>query len=520
VSDIPETKTPGPETDAGIDSQTALAEQKPEAAEAKPEATEAKPEVAEQKPEVTEAKPEATEAKPEVAEQKPEVTEAKPEATEAKPEVAEEKPEAAEAKTEAAEVKPEAAVVKTQAAEPKPEAVKEKPKPPVVIKSAGVTFIDGKVLEFNCNRLDLHVGDTVVVDNQRDLNLGKVVFLADNQSGESLRKVIRRISPEDMMLIRRNKKREEEGYQLCVKLIKDHKLQMKLIRVAYLHGGNKAIFYFSAEGRVDFRGLVRDLAQQLHVRIEMRQIGVRDESKMWGGIGICGQHLCCSRFLHKFVPVSIKMAKNQNLALNPQKLSGLCGRLMCCLVFEDQVYRDLRKLLPKIGTSIESPGGPGKVIDVDVPGSRVRVQLQDRIVYYTLGELSGEKPPVKKQSDEEEPRREGRRPRQEQRREGRKPKEERKKTRSRDSRGRRRRKPRPAQAAQKSSGQTQATQGKPAQAGQAAKPGEKDEGADKKKRTRRRRSRRRSRRKKGGRSGTEASAKPNSTEKKPDPKNN
>ncbi|MBW1811744.1 MAG: hypothetical protein JRJ87_26380, partial [Deltaproteobacteria bacterium] len=439
------------------------------------------------------------EDKPVVAEDKPEdkpvVAEDKPED---KPVVAEDKP---EDKPTVAEDKPE------------PQVAEDKPKVPVVCKSAGVTFIDGKVLEFNRNRLDLHIGDMVVVDNQRDLNLGKVVFLANNSTGEPLRRVIRRVSPEDMMLIRRNKKREEEGFQLCTKLIPEHKLQMKLIRVAYLHGGNKAIFYFSAEGRVDFRGLVRDLAQQLHVRIEMRQIGVRDESKMRGGIGICGQHLCCSRFLHKFVPVSIKMAKNQNLALNPQKLSGLCGRLMCCLVFEDQIYHDLRKLLPKIGTSLDSPGGPGKVIDVDVPGSRVRVQLEDQVVYYTLGELSGEtpveKPPAQGISRRLEPRREAR-----------KPKEEKgKPSRSRDSRSRRRRKPRAGQAAQK-----------PAEAAQksgAATPVGKDEQTDGKKRTRKRRSRRRSRRKKSGRSGSEASARPGPADKKPgpavkkpDPKNN
>jgi cell fate regulator YaaT (PSP1 superfamily) len=193
--------------------------------------------------------------------------------------------------------------------------------------------------------------------------------------------------------MRRNKKREEEAFDICQKRIVERKLPMKLIQVAYLHGGNKAIFYFSAEGRVDFRALVRDLAQQLHVRIEMRQIGVRDESKMLGGVGICGQQLCCARFLRKFVPVSIKMAKNQNLALNPQKLSGLCGRLMCCLVFEDDLYRKLRKDMPKVGSTIDTPRGAGKILSADILGRRIQVQLEQDTAEFTIEQLRGEAPP-------------------------------------------------------------------------------------------------------------------------------
>jgi cell fate regulator YaaT (PSP1 superfamily) len=208
-----------------------------------------------------------------------------------------------------------------------------------------------------------------------------------------MRRVIRRVGPEDLLLMRRNKKREEEAFDICQKRIAERKLPMKLIQVAYLHGGNKAIFYFSAEGRVDFRALVRDLAQQLHVRIEMRQIGVRDESKMLGGVGICGQQLCCARFLRKFVPVSIKMAKNQNLALNPQKLSGLCGRLMCCLVFEDDLYKKLKKDLPKVGSTIETPRGEGKVLNTDILGRRIQVQLEQTTCEFTIEELRGEKAP-------------------------------------------------------------------------------------------------------------------------------
>jgi cell fate regulator YaaT (PSP1 superfamily) len=259
--------------------------------------------------------------------------------------------------------------------------------PPAPSRIAGVVLADGKVVEFDSGDLQLSLGDNVVVDNERDLNLGQVVFLSEGAEGKSYRPVLRRVGPEDFLLIRRNKKREEEAFDLCQKRIAERGLPMKLIRVAYLHGGNKAIFYFSAEGRVDFRALVRDLAQQLHVRIEMRQIGVRDESKMLGGVGICGQPLCCSRFLRKFVPVSIKMAKNQNLALNPQKLSGTCGRLICCLVYEDDNYLKMKKDLPKLGTTIQTPKGEGKVVDVSILERRLRIQLESGSISCTLEEL-------------------------------------------------------------------------------------------------------------------------------------
>lgn len=260
----------------------------------------------------------------------------------------------------------------------------------VSLRSVGVVFADGKVSEFDPGQKEFRVGDVVLVDNARDLNLGRVVYIGDNRSGQKLRPVKRRIGPQDWMLIRRNQKREEEAHDLCLELIRQLNLPMKLIRVAYLHGGNKAIFYFSADGRVDFRELVRRLAKSLHVRIEMRQIGVRDESKMLGGIGICGQVLCCARFLNKFAPVSIKMAKNQNLSLNPQKLSGLCGRLMCCLVYEDEVYTHNRRQLPRPGQNIDTPRGPGRVIDLDVPRCLVKVQLADGQTTFTRQQLAGE----------------------------------------------------------------------------------------------------------------------------------
>jgi len=351
-----------------------------------------------------------------------------------------------------------------------------------------VVLSDGKVAEFDPRALDLSVGDSVVVDNDRDLNLGKVVFLGNNRNRKPLRRVIRRVGPEDLLLIRRNKKREEEAFEICNQRIAERNLPMKLIQVAYLHGGNKAIFYFSADGRVDFRALVRDLAQQLHVRIEMRQIGVRDESKMLGGLGICGQQLCCARFLRKFVPVSIKMAKNQNLALNPQKLSGLCGRLMCCLVYEDDLYRKLRKDMPKVGSTIETPRGPGKVVNADILGRRMQLQMEQGVVEMTLAELRGEAPPPPKNEprDLPVPPRESR-PEPRQSEEAEKP---------REGKRRRRRKPRSRQArsaaaeSAKPKTKTAAQNQAGAQAGAPA-----PAGADGKKK-RKRRSRRRSRRRK------------------------
>jgi cell fate regulator YaaT (PSP1 superfamily) len=159
---------------------------------------------------------------------------------------------------------------------------------------------------------------------------------------------------------------------------------MKLVEVVYMHGGNKAVFYFMAEGRVDFRVLVKELARELHIRVEMRQIGVRDASKMIGGIGPCGQVLCCSRYIKEFGTVSIKMAKEQDLVLNPEKVSGQCGRLMCCLAYENQVYKEKSKGLPKIGRIVMTPDGEGRVRDRDILRSFVRVQLENQHEYKTF----------------------------------------------------------------------------------------------------------------------------------------
>lgn len=258
---------------------------------------------------------------------------------------------------------------------------------------AGVKMADGKVTDFDPGLMNLAAGDRVVVNNDRDLNLGEICYIVPNESGASLRRIVRKVGSHDLLLIRRNTKREEEALEYCSKRIAERKLPMKLVRTAFLHGGNKAIFFFTADGRVDFRALVRDLAQQLHVRIEMRQIGVRDEARLLGGLGICGQPLCCSRYLRKFIPVSIKMAKNQGLALNPQKVSGLCGRLMCCLVYEDDTYNSLRKELPQPGKIIDTPVGPGKVLDSDALAAKVRVSTESGLHVFTKKEL--EEGPVK-----------------------------------------------------------------------------------------------------------------------------
>jgi len=250
----------------------------------------------------------------------------------------------------------------------------------------GVRLADGEVLDFDPRDLNLRQGDMVVVDNERDLNLGRVVYRTQNTGRRYLRRVVRPVSGQDLLLLR-NRKREEEAIHLCNRCIAERGLAMKLVRVAYLHGGNKAVFFFTADGRVDFRTLVRDLAQQLHVRIEMRQIGVRDEARLLTGCGICGQPLCCARYLRRFVPVSIKMAKNQGLALNPQKVSGVCGRLMCCLVYEDAIYKELRQGFPKVGKTIETPRGPGKVLEADVLGGKARVLLDDGIETFTIEEI-------------------------------------------------------------------------------------------------------------------------------------
>lgn len=211
----------------------------------------------------------------------------------------------------------------------------------------------GKIYDFNAGELSLKPGDRVVVDTERGASLGMVVTEPVDkdpaQYPQPLAMVRRLMTPEDEQTQAHHTRREQEAREFCLRRIKERGMEMKLVRVEYLFDGSKAIFYFTADGRVDFRELVKDLAHTFHTRIEMRQIGVRDESKMVGGLGICGRELCCASFLRDFQPVSVKMAKEQNLALNPTKISGQCGRLLCCLDYEYETYCELRKNFPKCG---------------------------------------------------------------------------------------------------------------------------------------------------------------------------
>lgn len=192
----------------------------------------------------------------------------------------------------------------------------------------------------------------------------------------SLKDVIRKATDEDIEKHKLNKSREEEALKICEEKVSKHSLNMKLIDVEYTFDNNKIIFYFTAEGRVDFRELVKDLASIFKTRIELRQIGVRDEAKMIGGLGPCGRPLCCSTFLGEFAPVSIKMAKDQNLSLNPSKISGICGRLMCCLTYEEEVYRKTREKMPNVGSIVRTPFGEAEVIDNNIVKEFVKIKVK------------------------------------------------------------------------------------------------------------------------------------------------
>ena len=235
------------------------------------------------------------------------------------------------------------------------------------------------VTYFDSRDLYLKKNDMVVVETKRGLSLGEVLIPTKRQytTNTNLPRVIRVMSQGDMRQQERNREKEGAAKTLCKERIDKLRLPMKLIDVEYVHGGNKAVFYFAAEGRVDFRELVRDLAQRLHTRIEMRQIGVRDVSRMVGGIGVCGCQLCCNLYLREFKPISIRMAKDQNLVLNPQKVSGVCGRLLCCLTYENDVYRKAAKTMPRVGRRVITPDGEGRIRDRDVLKRIVRVQLND-----------------------------------------------------------------------------------------------------------------------------------------------
>ena len=224
-------------------------------------------------------------------------------------------------------------------------------------------------------------GDRVVAETDRGPVLANVAVGSRRMpSLDPLRRILRRATREDESAKERNASRERDAYLFCKEKIRSKRMTMKLVRVEYPIGpisSSKVLFYFASEDRIDFRDLVRDLSQFVHARIEMRQIGVRDEAKMVGGIGSCGRELCCSTFLPGFVPVSIKMAKDQGLVLNPTKVSGQCGRLKCCLVYEQDLYKEMRKTLPKVGKRVTTPAGNGKVVELDVLRQKVRVWFDE-----------------------------------------------------------------------------------------------------------------------------------------------
>lgn len=249
-----------------------------------------------------------------------------------------------------------------------------------MLKYIGVRFKKvGKIYYFAPGELDIHCGDKVIVETVRGVECGEVV-LADREMEESklnspLKTVIRLATKKDFEMIEKNKKKEKEAFAICEEKIRKHGLKMDLVDVECTFDNNKLLFYFTAENRVDFRELVKDLASVFRTRIELRQIGVRDEAKMLGGLGICGQPFCCCRFMGEFQPVSVKMAKEQSLSLNPTKLSGTCGRLMCCLKFESEAYQDLLKTTPKTGAYVKTAEGKGVVTDVNLLTGTLKVKI-------------------------------------------------------------------------------------------------------------------------------------------------
>lgn len=250
-------------------------------------------------------------------------------------------------------------------------------------KVIGVRFRDnGKIYYFSGGDLGVKVGDSVIVETARGVEYGKVV-LGDREVEEekiisTLKPVLRIATEEDEKIHQNNQQKSREAFEICLEKIKKHGLDMKLIDCEYTFDNNKVLFYFTAEGRIDFRELVKDLASVFKTRIELRQIGVRDETKIMGGIGICGRSLCCNTFLSEFIPVSIKMAKEQNLSLNPTKISGVCGRLMCCLKNEQDTYEYLNSKLPDVGSEVKIIGGSkGIVQSVNVLRQRVKVLSTD-----------------------------------------------------------------------------------------------------------------------------------------------
>lgn len=252
-----------------------------------------------------------------------------------------------------------------------------------MVKVIGVRFKKvGKIYYFSPGKLNIKKDDFVIVETVRGIEYGEAVTeikeVDDSSIVTPLKDVLRIADDKDKVKYNENKEAEKRAFDICLQKIKDHNLVMKLIDVEYTFDNNKVIFYFTADGRVDFRELVKDLASVFRTRIELRQIGVRDEAKMIGGIGPCGRVMCCSSYLGDFEPVSIKMAKEQNLSLNPTKISGICGRLMCCLNFEEEAYEEIRRKLPAIGSIVDTPYGNGEVTLNSTVKETVRVKIKSQ----------------------------------------------------------------------------------------------------------------------------------------------
>lgn len=251
----------------------------------------------------------------------------------------------------------------------------------------------GKIYYFDPDGIELEVGDNVILETTRGIECGQVVvkpkMVTEEEIVAPLKKIIRKASEVDVKQVEINRAKEKEAFRTCLKKIEEHGLPMKLVDVEYTFDANKIIFYFTADGRIDFRELVKDLASIFRTRIELRQIGVRDEAKMLGGLGTCGRGLCCASFLGEFDPVSIRMAKDQNLSLNPTKISGICGRLMCCLKYESDAYESEKALYPSEGTPVNTPVGEGKIVSVNILKKTLLIELKEskQLVEFSLPEL-------------------------------------------------------------------------------------------------------------------------------------
>ena len=251
-----------------------------------------------------------------------------------------------------------------------------------MIKVVGVRFSDtGKMYYFDPKGFDIKNGQEIIVETANGLEFGKastgVKLVEDDEVVSPLKPVIRIATDEDRKKVEENKRKEKEAFEICNQKIQKHNLEMNLTNAEYSFDCSKVIFYFTADGRINFRELVKDLASTLHTRIELRQIGVRDESKMLGGLGICGRPFCCSTFLDGFHSVTIKMAKDQGLSLAPGKISGTCGRLMCCLKYEQNSYEYLHKITPKVGTVVDCRHGRGTVVDSAILTGKLKIQLDN-----------------------------------------------------------------------------------------------------------------------------------------------